>query len=354
MSSCARVMAAIRRQPVDRVPISYFFGWNAPNRDGLMQKYGDVDAALEALRIDTRTAALATLIRPPMDRRCETVKEALALPWIDDPDNADRYEMTRAAFHARMAGTKIAKDATFAYGLREAIDKFKGRYAVFVHVWGVTEICQGYFGIQGLLENIAADPGGMKELFMRVGDFSARCAERALEYGPDVVQVSDDWGMNERLLFRPEFWWEAVHPATKLIVDAIKLRGVPVILHSDGHVLDVLDGIVDLGFDMMHPVQSSAGMDQQDVKRRFGGSLGIYGGLDITYTLPFGTLQEIDAEVRQVMRTLGKGSGYIFAPAHMVPPDVPLERTEYFYEKAYEHSWQTELRGVRGPQNGKE
>ena len=338
MSSRDRVMASLRQQPVDRVPLSYWFGWNPENRDALVRQYGDMDAALDALAIDTRTAALPTLLRPPMDRRCGSVQEALDLPQVDEPEDPDRYEMSRADFDAKRRGTNPAM-GTFTYSLREAIDKFKGRRAVFVHVWGVTEICQGYFGIQGLLMNAAADPQGMKDLFMRAGEFSARCAEKALEYGPDAVQVSDDWGMNGRLLFRPEFWWEAVYPAMRLIADAVRPHGVPLILHSDGHVLDVMDGILELGVAALHPVQSSAGMDQAEVKRRFGDRLAIYGGLDITHTLPFGTLDEIDAEIETVMRVLGKGSGYIFAPAHMVQPDdASIERTEFFYTRALQHS----------------
>ena len=332
-----RVMAALRCEPSDRVPLSYWFGWNPENRDALVARYGDMDAALDALRIDTRTATLPSMVRPPMDRRCATAREALDLPVVDDPLDPDRYEKTRAEFEAARKGTD-PRQSSFTYSLREAVDKFGGRYAVFVHVWGVTEICQGYFGIEGLLMNLAADPQGTRELLMRAGEFSAACAAKAIEYGPDAIQISDDWGMNERLLFRPEVWWETVYPAMRLITDAVRGSGVPLILHSDGHVLDVMDGIVELGFSALHPVQSSAGMDQADVKHRYGDRLAIYGGLDITHTLPFGTPEQIDAEIRNAMQVLGQGGGYLFAPAHMVQPDaVSIERTPFFYERARFH-----------------
>ncbi len=331
-------MAAIRHEPVDRVPLSYWAAWNVRNRDGLVEKYGDMDAALDALDIDTRTAMLPTL-RVPLKRgqRVNSAKEALALPAIDDPLDPERYETPRPLFEAKWKGVDPNQHG-FSYALSEAVEKFKGKKAVLCHLWGPTEICHQYFGIEGLLMQSAADPEGLKRLLMMAGEFSARCAEKAAEYGPDIFQISDDWGMNERLMFRPEFWWDAIRPAIKQVADVCHSLGVPVILHSDGDIMEVMDGILEMDFCMLHPVQSSAGMDQLDVKRRYGEKIGIYGGLDITHTLPFGTLEEIDEEIAYVMDKLGEGSGYMFSPAHMVPPEVPTERTEYFYERAAIHA----------------
>ncbi len=337
LRSVERVMRAVRHEPVDRVPLSYWSGWNPPNRDALIEKYGDMDAALDALNIDTRTAQPPGIMFSAEKKRCASVKEALEFQLEDDPLDPDRYELPRAEFEARRRGGD-PKSYGFSYGLKEAVEKFKGKRAVFCHVWGVTEMALAFFGIEDMLLQSAADPKGLKELLMRLGEFGAKSAEKALEYGPDVIQISDDWGMNERLMFRPEFWWDAIHPATKLITDAIRGHNVPIILHSDGYILDVIDGIIDLGFDMIHPIQASAGIDQAAVKKQFGEKLGIYGGLDVTHTLPFGTLEEIDSEIQHVMKVLGEGSGYIFAPAHRVPPEVSLERIEYFYERAMEHS----------------
>jgi hypothetical protein len=79
------------------------------------------------------------------------------------------------------------------------------------------------------------------------------------EYGIDVLHLSDDWGQNNRMLFSPECWWEFVFPHDKAIVDVGKRAGVPVSLHSCGYMMDVVGGCVDLGLDVLNPIQTSAG-----------------------------------------------------------------------------------------------
>jgi uroporphyrinogen decarboxylase len=97
-----------------------------------------------------------------------------------------------------------------------------------------------------------------------------------------------------------------------------------------------MDGVIDLGFQCLHPVQTSAGMDQARVKREYGDRLTIYGGLDVRTTLGRGDPDGVRAEVRRLMRDLKPGGGYLFCTSHMVQPGTPVEEVEMAYRVALE------------------
>lgn len=152
----------------------------------------------------------------------------------------------------------------------------------------------------------------------------------------DVIHVSDDWGMNEVLLFSPDMWWNLVYPSERITTEFAQRLGVPLSLHSDGNINAVLDGVVALGFQCFHPVQESAGMSQADVKRRYGHDLTLYGGLDVRTTLGPREPAKVRNEVRRVMRELKPGGGFIFCTSYMVQPGTPLEEVEMAYQVALE------------------
>jgi uroporphyrinogen decarboxylase len=222
----------------------------------------------------------------------------------------------------------------------EAVAKYKHgkRKALFGHVWGVGETLQGLMGIENLLTCMATDREEMKRLLQRSAEWTADVVRRIIGMGVDVVQMSDDWGSTRALMFSPKDWWELIFPAEKTVVSAARGLHVPVALHSDGYIYDILPGIVDMGVNILHPLQASAGMDQRRVKKEFGDRLCLYGGLDVTYTLPRGTDEEIRAEVVEKMETLKPNGGYIFCTSHSVQEDTALERVDTAYRIALENS----------------
>lgn len=94
--------------------------------------------------------------------------------------------------------------------------------------------------------------------------------------------------------------------------------------HSDGGIRPFIPDLIDIGLQVLDPVQPlAAGMDAAALKRDFGDRLTFHGGVDEQYVLPFGTEEEVVAEVRRCLRAFGPGGGYILAPAHYVQADVP-------------------------------
>ncbi len=139
-----------------------------------------------------------------------------------------------------------------------------------------------------------------QRVYERLGQWTAGCVENAIQAGVDVIELSDDWGQQNALMFSPKDWWELIFPATKPIIEAAKRHGVPVLLHSDGDITSVLDGVVELGVDAVHPLQESSGMDATEFKRKYGDRLSVMGGLDTITALPRMSPEEIRAAPRRL------------------------------------------------------
>jgi uroporphyrinogen decarboxylase len=113
--------------------------------------------------------------------------------------------------------------------------------------------------------------------------------------------------------------------------------GMKVFLHCDGSSRKIIPDFIDLGIDILNPIQPQcAGMNPEELKRTFGDRLCFHGAVDTQTTLPFGAREEVISEVRERIRVMGKGGGYILAPVHTVEADVPMENLLAVYETVRE------------------
>ncbi len=146
-----------------------------------------------------------------------------------------------------------------------------------------------------------------------------------------IYKISgDDLGMQTGPLYSPETFrtlflprfrrrWQAARAYLDEINPSVKLM-----FHSDGGIRPFIPDLIDIGLQVLDPVQPlAAGMDAAALKRDFGDRLTFHGGVDEQHVLPFGTEEEVVAEVRRCLRAFGPGGGYILAPAHYVQADVP-------------------------------
>lgn len=323
-----RVYSAMQFHEPDRVPL-YIWIFNQPGViETIQAKYGTYEAFCDALEVDMTQAfpdrSFVKQSAPP--HAPESVYEP-AYGWVftleaalevefSDPDAPDIYRTIRAE-----------------------IEHHKERHgrAVFVQTPGVFEAANTLIGQEQNLMELALRPELCRQLYTRIAQWSARYAENCLALGADVVHISDDWGMNGALLFRPQTWWQVIYPAERIICEAVRRLGGWLSLHSDGYITPVLDGVVELGFRVVHPVQESAGMNPLQVKQDYYGKLCLYGGLDVRTALGRGlTPTQLADEVRRVMQQLKPGGGYIFCTSHMVQPGTSLEEVEFAYQVAKE------------------
>ncbi len=145
----------------------------------------------------------------------------------------------------------------------------------------------------------------------------------------DAIYVSGtDFGTQEKAFISPDMYREFYQPFHRRLNDWIH-RHTPwkIFYHSCGSIVDLLDEFVAVGVDIVNPVQCSArGMDPAYLKQRYGDRLVFWGGgVDTQHVLPFGTPEEVYAQVRERIRIFSPGGGFVFNPVHNIQQNVPVE-----------------------------
>ncbi len=138
----------------------------------------------------------------------------------------------------------------------------------------------------------------------------------------DGVLLGSDWGSQMDLLMSFDCWQEMIRPGEQREYDLIHGYGKDVWVHSCGNIARVIPALVEMGLDVLNPVQPEA-MDIAALKRDVGDRLTFWGGISTQQTLPYGTSDEVRAEARAVRELMSRGGGYIFAPAQSIQSDVP-------------------------------
>ena len=156
-----------------------------------------------------------------------------------------------------------------------------------------------------------------------------------LDLGVDMIHVSDDWGAQNGLMFNPKTWRTLIAPYHAVTCNAVRQRGGYMSLHSDGNVTQVLDGIADLGYHVLHPYQESAGMDFQRYLTHYKDRFVIMGGLDVQTTIGFGNYDRLKADIERVVG-LFKAGGMLLCTSHFVQEHCSIEELRFAYDLIYD------------------
>lgn len=192
-------------------------------------------------------------------------------------------------------------------------------------------------GLEGLSFALADDPELVARLFRRVGEFQLRVLQNLLRLDHiGAVWHADDIAFKTQLLVHPRLLREHVFPWYREMVRMAHARDVLCVYHSDGALQEVLPDILACGFDGLNPIEPGA-MDIHAVKRELGRKIAIIGNIDLVYTLPRGTPDEVRAEVRERIRDLAPGGGYAVASANSIPEYVPLANFNAMREAVFEY-----------------
>jgi len=143
--------------------------------------------------------------------------------------------------------------------------------------------------------------------------------------GADVIVLSDDYAGNESLFFSPAVFRTFLRPRLKRMVDAIHDEGGKAVKHSDGNLWPILEDIVNTGIDGLHPLEPVAGMDLAEVKQKYGDRVCLIGNVDCGYVLSEGSLEEVEAAVKECMRKGAPGGGYIISSSNSIHSSVQPE-----------------------------
>lgn len=189
-------------------------------------------------------------------------------------------------------------------------------------------------GMEAILLDLTLHPRFVEELLRGLADHVIRTMEVLFSrFSFDGVMLSDDYGTQRGMLMSPGHWRRFVKPLLAEIYGLAKRHGRTVLHHSCGHIVPVIGDLIDIGLDILHPIQPEA-MDVLDLKRRFGSHLTFCGGLRTQDLLPRGAPQQVRDEVRRLKDVLGAGGGYILEPGITLQADVPLANLLAMIEEA--------------------
>lgn len=249
-------------------------------------------------------------VHPLQDAR--TVDELDAYPgW---PDMSDP---TRIA-HVQETAQRLAEE---------------NQFAIMATPWLLFpfERAHAMQGLETFLVNMAIDPDFAREMLQRIAEHCKQLMGRFLEAlgdNVDIIKIGDDLGTEQNLLISPAMYRDILKPIHADFISFIKARTkAKVFFHSDGDVAPLIEDFIEIGVDILNPIQTSAGSmsDLPALKKRYGSNIVFCGGIDTRHILPFGSVEEVREEVRRVIQILGPGGGYMVAAVHTVMDDVPPE-----------------------------
>ena len=203
------------------------------------------------------------------------------------------------------------------------IAQFPDRFRVFQIGFSLYERAWTLRGMENLLIDFHDHPDFVRQLLCAIADYNIAQVREALKHDIDAVYFGDDWGQQHGLQMGPRKWREFILPQLKRMYGAVRAAGKFVMIHSCGDVDELFDDLLAAGLNCFNPFQPEV-MDVYSLLPRYRGRLAFHGGLSTQKTLPFGTPDDVRRETRRLLE-LGADGGYIFAPAHDVEGDVPLE-----------------------------
>jgi len=194
-------------------------------------------------------------------------------------------------------------------------------------------------GMEDYLCYCMTDPELVAQMADKIIDFEIGRAKLFLDKGAEAILITDDIAFNTGLLLPPDKMKEVAYPFyQKAIGEIKKYRDVPVIFHSDGYLHQVIPEIIACGFDAIQSLQPSAGMDIEKVKKEFGDKLCLIGNVDLNDLLPFGNPAEVKKEVKLLAEKAGP-EGFILSTCNILTGAVKVENAEamYFFDESENH-----------------
>jgi uroporphyrinogen decarboxylase len=197
-------------------------------------------------------------------------------------------------------------------------------------------------GMEQALTDLAVNPAVAEAALERIYYFHESVIRRTLEAAKgliDLIYVAEDLGTQDTLLMSPASFRRFLKPWMRKMIDLAHSFGVKVMHHDDGAIRPLLPELIEIGIDVLNPIQwRCAGMGREELARDFGKLVVFHGGVDNQHTLPFGTADDVKREVAENIRIFRKGKGYVVAPCHNLQPNTPTANILALYDAVHEYA----------------
>jgi uroporphyrinogen decarboxylase len=210
------------------------------------------------------------------------------------------------------------------------------------HIYGVLTQAIYLRGMENFFVDLALNKEFAASLMERVSEYHLKLYGRYLEEVGEFVQVvhtSDDLGTQTAPYFSLAMYREMIKPRQKELMAHIKERsGAKILYHSDGAIFTLIEDLIEIGVDILNPIEPAVkDMDPSQLKATFGGKLAFHGGISQQQVLSKGGPDRVREEVKQRIRELGRGGGYILAAAQTIVPEVPAENIIAMFQAARQY-----------------
>lgn len=208
---------------------------------------------------------------------------------------------------------------------------------------GIFEQAARIMGMEDFLLSIVAEPKFANRMMEQITEIYIESCNNYLDEVGQYIQVFtywDDISTQTGWMINPETYRRMIKPKQRRLVDAIKKKtDAKLFFHGCGAVFDLIPDLIDLGFDILNPVQVSAkGMDTKRLKQTFGKDITFWGGgVDTQQTLPFGNTSQVADEVKRFIDDLAPGGGFVFAAVHNIQPNIPPGNITTLFDTAIEY-----------------
>jgi uroporphyrinogen decarboxylase len=351
-----RVLTALSREVPDRVPIDLSWGFSPAFLAKFTEITGETDYE-KYFHIDVRLVHFQETEQPSDYRRYfEGRPDPQHIHWNEwgiglrkSQDSDFHFEQIESPLkHAQTVNEIIDypfPDFMEKYrwiGLKEKMEKLRSEGLATCAPLAMT-LFETAWQIRGFEEFVTDMMTGdeMAECLLdRLTDLRVEMARKYAEAGVDVLMLGDDVAMQTGMLISPQLWRIWLKPRMVRIINAAKSihPRIHIFYHSDGNPSAIIDELIEIGVTVLNPIQPEC-MNPAEVKKKYGDRLAFWGTMGVQSTLPFGTPEDVRAEVKLRMQTIGSGGGFLLGPSHMIEPEVPWENIIAFFNAVEEYGY---------------
>ena len=247
-----------------------------------------------------------------------------AIVLLDDWSDLDRYL-------ASMPKPEEQKHLIDSLG-KEA-EKKQNKYSLghwwfcfFERLWSIR-------GMSNLMKDFYNHPKEVKKLTEAILEHHKTVVQLFAQMGVDGIFTSDDFGGQNNMLINPDIWRDIFKPVYRELINEVHDLGMHFWLHSCGHITEILGDLIELGVDVIHPIQAGT-MDREWVADNYGGDITFLVGIDVQQ-MPNWSVEETRNRVRKIIKTFNRShGGLMLAAGNAFLPGTPIENVKAFLEEA--------------------